>query len=243
MIRARRQLSKCYDPTIFQPHHLIPVRGDLSLVYTTASLQPKSSWIDDSFHFVGPSINPATRASSDFPFDWLTGAPLVYLSLGTIHHSDTSFFRMACEALADFDGQVVMSIGGLARVEDFAPVPPNILLRNTVPQLEILQRAAVFITHGGMNSIHESLYFGVPMIVVPHQMEQLFNARIVVQQGAGLLVGGPFAPPVSKLELRAALTRIQDGDHFAARAESLGQDLRAASGYVGAADVILASLA
>lgn len=242
MLRLRGQLKKHYGPQIFQPGPLLPVRGDHSIVFTAAALQPQSTWVDDSFHFVGPSIKMDTRSASDFPFDWLSGAPLVYVSLGTIHHSNTAFFDMALEALSEFDGQVVMSIGKQASIEAFGPTPANMLLRHTVPQLEILQRCDVFITHGGMNSIHESLFYNVPMIVVPQQMEQLLNARVVIKQGAGIVLGGPFSPPVSAIELRAALKRIQTEPAFRIRAQALGESLRGAGGYVHAVDVIEGAL-
>ncbi|MCC6617247.1 MAG: hypothetical protein IT320_27480 [Anaerolineae bacterium] len=74
------------------------------------------------------------------------------------------------------------------------PIPPNFLVRNFVPQLEVLKRTDLFITHGGMNSVHESLWHGVPMIVIPQQEEQAIVARQVVKNGAGVALG--YAPPM-----------------------------------------------
>ncbi len=242
IISRRRRLRRRYGNQVFQPGSMLPVRGDRSILYTSAALQPASTWIDESFHFVGPSINPAARPAGDFPFEWLTGAPLIYISLGTIHHANTAFYRTCFEAFGDFPGQVVLSMGSSVAAADLGAVPANFLLRSSVPQLEILKRANVFVTHGGMNSIHEGLYYGVPLLVIPQQVEQLLNARIVAQHGAALLRGGPFSPDVTALELKSAVERIMVDASYRQRAQKIGQTLREAGGYQRAADAITAAV-
>jgi len=78
---------------------------------------------------------------------------------------------------------VIMSVGRNIQIESLGLVPDNFLVENFVPQLEVLKRADVFITHGGMNSLNEALYFGVPVIVVPQQVEQAFNMRRLKKLG------------------------------------------------------------
>jgi hypothetical protein len=169
----------------------------------------------------------------------LTGRPLVYLSLGTIHHTRIDFYRTAFEAFAGHPGQFILSVGPRTSAADLGAIPANFLVRPSVPQLEVLQRADLFVTHGGMNSVHEGLYYGVPLVIVPFQMEQLFNARIVESCGAGILLGG--GPPfgrVSALQLRAAVDSVLHTASYRTSAQAIRQDLIGSGGYRRAADEI-----
>jgi MGT family glycosyltransferase len=108
-----------------------------------------------------------------------------------------------------------------------------------VPQLEVLQRASAFITHGGMNSIHEALYYGVPLILIPHQLEQLFGSQIVAERGAGLLIEDQVArgrvPPA---KLRPAIEAILSEPRYRAAAREIQKSLQATGGFRQAADEI-----
>ncbi|WP_307102242.1 nucleotide disphospho-sugar-binding domain-containing protein [Arthrobacter globiformis] len=68
------------------------------------------------------------------------------------------------------------------------PLPANVLASRFVPQLEVLARAALFVTHGGMNSVNEAMYAGVPMLVIPQGAEQPLVAGRVAESGAGLSI-------------------------------------------------------
>ena len=59
---------------------------------------------------------------------------------------------------------MIMSIGANVSRENLGAAPPNFMVYAHVPQLDILRRASAFLTHGGMNSVSESLYHGVPMV-------------------------------------------------------------------------------
>ncbi len=205
------------------------------MVFTARELQPETAFVDARFAFVGPSIDPDSRTKADFPFEQLTCKPLIYISLGTIHTADRDFYQQCFEAFGRFPGQVIVSAGS-ADLSALGQIPANFIVRSSVPQLEILRRADLFITHGGMNSVQESLYFGVPMVVLPQQTEQLFNGRIVARAGAGLLLeaGGQ----VRADHLRAAADRVLGDPAYRETAQRLGDALRAAGGYTRAADLI-----
>jgi UDP:flavonoid glycosyltransferase YjiC (YdhE family) len=102
-----------------------------------------------------------------------------------------------------------------------------------------LQCADAFITHGGMNSVHEGLYYGVPEIVVPHQMEQLLNAVRVKTVGAGILLGekAPYGR-VTAAELREALDKVLNDDTYRQKANHYGKSLKDAGGYQKAVELI-----
>ena len=210
----------------------------LNIVFTSSEFHPPNSFVDERFCFAGPSIDPATR-DGDFPFDRLQDGPKVYISLGTINNLDTAFYRAAFDAFADHPAQFILSIGKHTDPSTLGPAPDNFLVRNYVPQLEILSRVDAFITHGGMNSVHEGLYYGVPEIVVPHQVEQLLNGKRVAQVGAGILLGARYPyGRVRATDLRTALDTLLTTPSYRTHAAAIGATLRHSGGYVAAADAI-----
>lgn len=205
--------------------------ADLNIVFTSKEFHPKNSFIDERFHFVGPSIDGSMRESAA-TFKITGNETSVYISLGTINHLATDFYRTAFEAFGDYPAQFVMSVGAYTDISSLDPIPDNFSLYQHVPQLEVLQQVEVFITHGGMNSTHEGLYYGVPEIVVPQQMEQLLNGMRIREVEAGILLGEkqPYGK-VSVQELRSALDTILANSQYQKNAEAYGQTLRDAGGY------------
>lgn len=182
-LSARRDLRRRYDTQGLPLVDLGGIRQPLNLVYTSRAFQPKAGHFDASYRFVGPSIG-ARPADPSFPADRLRD-PVVYVSLGTVFNAEPRLLRTLATALATLGGTVVVSTG---RTDPAAlgQVPPGVLVRRFVPQPEVLCRAALFVTHGGMNSVNEALYAGVPMLVVPQGADQPMVARRVEELGAGL---------------------------------------------------------
>lgn len=216
--------------------------ADLNLIFTSEAFHPDNGFIDDRFSFVGPSINPATR-DGDFPFDALRDDKVVYISLGTINHLDMDFYRTAFAAFADYPAQFVLSVGKNTDIGQLGNIPSNFIVRQYVPQLSILQRADAFITHGGMNSVHEGFYYGVPEVVIPHQFEQLTNGKRVAETGAGILLGNSYPyGRVNASELLSALETVLSDSTYKRHAERIGQSLRDAGGYLRAVEEIEAHI-
>ena len=156
---------------------------ELNLVYTLREYQPYAGeFLEEQYKFLGPSIYERQKE----PFDFEKGEKsVVYISLGTIVKGAKKFFQQCMEAFRDDPVDVIISTGKTFDVGKLKNVPPNVHVYSSVPQIEVLRMADVFITHGGMNSISEALVYEVPMIVIPFMADQPVNARQVETLGLG----------------------------------------------------------
>jgi MGT family glycosyltransferase len=165
---------------------------------------------------------------------------VIYVSLGTLIFTKTDFYDRVMEALAEYPAQVLLSAGKGSDLSRFARAPKNFIVEQSFPQLDVLQRADIFITPAGLNSVHEALWYGVPMVTVPQHFEQLHNAESVARGGAGLLLDAEaHGGTVAAADIRQAVDSIAtDLAGYRGRARALGETLRSGGGYAGAADRI-----
>ncbi|CAE7777190.1 tars3 [Symbiodinium sp. CCMP2592] len=152
-------------------------------------------------------------------------------------------FRTAFEALRDEeDVLVVLVVGCQPDVLEGLPTPPsNFIVRETVPQIELLPKCHAFLSHCGANSMHEALRFGVPLVGVPLFGDQVPNSQSVAQAGAGVAFGRPLET-LSSTALRSSIRQLVDaapGNPFRQAAQGLSKRMQSAGGVVRAADVIL----
>src|SRR5437763_14352432 len=176
----------------------------LNIIFIPKAFQPAAETFDARYLFVGPSILPRYEAPN-FPFDQLSSdRPLLYISLGSIFTNQPEFYKQCFAAFADLPWQVVLSIGKHLGPTTLGPVPENFLLSPYVPQLDILRRTRLFVTHAGTNSVMESMYFGVPMVLIPQQPEQQMHAHRVVAPCLGIILDKRSATAST---LRAAVER------------------------------------
>ena len=157
------------------------------LMLTSKLFHPQSEVIDDSFYFIGPSIEERP-IDNNFNFKKDENKKLVYISLGTIFNDNFEIFKQFVEAFRNWkDFQVVISIGKHFDVKDLGDLPENILAFNFVPQLQILKIADIFIIHGGINSINEAILLNnLPVIVIPQEIDQFDNAKQIEKLEAGI---------------------------------------------------------
>lgn len=231
-----KALAREFGVAIPSFSEVLDMPGDLTVVYTTRQVQPMDELFPD-FVYVGPSL-PDQPHESDFPFDQLTGQPLIYISLGTVNNEALAFYRACFAAFGGGPWQVVMSIGRRVDPAALGAAPPNFIVRSHVPQLQVLKRAALFVTHGGMNSVHEGLYDGVPLVVVPQTLEQSIVARQVDRLGAGVVLHHP-----DSARLRRMAEHVLTNATYRINAEAVAQGFRDAGGPLAAADAIQAFLA
>ena len=208
----------------------------LNIIFIPKEFQPAAETFDDRYLLVGPSILPRHEAP-DFPFDQLSSdRPLLYISLGSIFTNQPEFYKQCFAAFADQPWQVVLSIGKHIDLTTLGPVPENFLLSPYVPQLDILPRTRLFVTHAGTNSVMESMYFGVPMVLIPQQPEQQMHAQRVVDLGLGVMLD---KGSVTTSTLREAVERVAHDEAYRERAQRMQQSVRAAGGYQRAVDTIM----
>ncbi|MET3961170.1 MGT family glycosyltransferase [Marmoricola sp. OAE513] len=234
--KAKKRLHDAF-PDVQLPAAPLPAKGDLNIRFVTPEFQLPGAAPGEEFALVGPPVVVPEAAGTQ---DWRpvrSDQPLVYVSLGTIYNTNLDFYRELFAAFDGYPAQFLLSAGRSTDLSSLGPVPENFVVRGFVPQLEVLDAADVFITHGGMNSVGEGQHFGVPTVVVPQTMEQAINGRRVAQLGAGLVVGdrSPYRG-VPASSLRAALDQILADPSFERAAAGLAEASRRAGGATTAAD-------
>ena len=199
-----------------------------TIVYTSPEFQPCSETFSDKYAFVGPSIRPAVDRIEK------KEQKMVYISMGTVNNDMVPLYKQFLSAFEDTNYQVIMSVGSLTSVSELGTLPDNISVFPSVDQIAVLQKADVFISHCGMNSVSESLYFGVPLLMLPQTSEQAGVAERVSQLGAGIKLTGTDAASV----INATEKILADGGYKLHAAE-IAAGFRRCSGAKGAADKIL----
>jgi len=130
-------------------------------------------------------------AASMLIFSWqrLTGEPLIYASMGTLQNGLESVFRAIAAAAAPHRNvQLVLSIGRYLDLDQIGPLPSNAVVVRHAPQLELLKRASVCITHAGLNTVLEALARGVPQVAIPITVDQPGVAARIAAKKTGLVV-------------------------------------------------------
>lgn len=232
---ARALSARYHLPPLDHPYQLLQNHGDLNLVCTSRAFQPEADSFDPSrYKFIGPSITPRPD-TPDFPFDRLDGRPLILIALGTAFDPGLAFYDSCLNAFADTPYQMVMGVaGGESRLASLV-TPPNFIIRSFVPQLELLARASVFVSHGGMNSVNEALYHNVPLVMVPQGADHAWIAARVAQLGAGIRLD---KHKVNAEILAGAVRKLLDNPAYAQSASRIGASLRSTGGALQAADEI-----
>ena len=199
-----------------------------TVVYTSPQFQPCAETFTDKYAFVGPSIRPATSEIEK------TKDKLVYISMGTVNNDMLPLYKECINAFAETDYHVIMSVGNLVSMDAFGKLPANVSVYPSVDQIAVLEKADAFLSHCGMNSVNESLYFCVPLVMLPQTPEQGGVATRVEQVGAGIRLGKADATSI----LNAVNTVLNDAT-YQKNATAISDGFKACSGAKGAADKIL----
>ena len=188
------------------------------------------------FRYTGPFHDGLGRIESDFPWDRLTGEPLIYASIGTLQNGLESVFQIIAEAVGDRPGmQLVLSIGPALDPEKITPLPPNSIVVKNAPQMELLKRSALCITHAGLNTALESLAQGVPMAAIPISIDQPGVAARIAYTKTGAFV------PLKELSvhrLSALIDEVLNNPEYRQNALKMKEAIVRANGLEKAADLL-----
>lgn len=186
------------------------------------------------FHYVGPFRNASPRKIS-FPYERLTGKPLIYASLGTVQNTKEDIYHCIAAACEGLDVQLVITLGGGMDVEAVQGLPGSPLVVKYAPQLELLSKTRLTITHGGLNTVLDSLSHGVPMVAIPITYEQPGTAARIRWTGTGEVL--PLAS-LNATDLQAAIKRVLTEDSYLNNALRLKESIRQSGGVKKAADIV-----
>ena len=138
------------------------------------------------FHHAGPFFDDAGREPIPFPWEELDGRPLVYASLGTLVNGIENIYKTILGAVGRLSEiQIVLAKGSNIELAELGPIPSNVIVVDKAPQIELLKRAALCITHAGLNTTLESLAQGVPMVAIPIAYDQFGVAVRIAYHGVG----------------------------------------------------------
>ena len=188
------------------------------------------------FHYTGPWHDGSGRMDIDFPWDRLTGDPLIYASMGTLMNGQDVVFSTISEAVGHRPGlQLVLSIGPNLHPANIKSVPDKAIVVQQAPQLELLKRSILCITHAGLNTTLESLAQGVPMVALPVANDQFGVAARIAQTRTGVVVD---LPGITAAKLSGAIDEVLSNSEYRLNAEKLKKDIAENDGLERAVDLL-----
>jgi zeaxanthin glucosyltransferase len=190
--------------------------------------------LPNTFHYTGPLHLPDSREPVPFPFERLDGRPLIYASMGTLQNQLSFVFEIIAEACEPLGAQLVISLGRKGGSLE-KPLAGSPIVVDYAPQLELIKKAAMVITHAGMNTAIETLAQGVPMVAIPVTNDQPGVAARVKWTGIGEMI------PLAKIEverLRTAVQSVLSDNAYREAALKMQTAIQQAGGVTLAADIV-----
>jgi len=191
------------------------------------------------FHYAGPFAWRSERPYVAFPWDQLDGRPMIYASLGTTRAVQPAIFRMIAEACCDLDVQLVISLGNRVAPDSLPDLPGRPIVVDYAPQLEVLKRAEIVITHGGSNTVFETLMEGKPMVTIPLAYDQPAVAARLARLGIAEVL------PVMRLSakrIQNAIKKVREERSYREAAQEIRMKLRAIRGVDMAVQILEGAL-
>jgi MGT family glycosyltransferase len=191
-------------------------------------------------YLVGPSI-PLGRRGDEPSFPWerlRRDKPIVYAAFGSVHTKAAleDIVTPLRAATGELGAQLVLSSEALAGADRRAGAEDEIVVPYA-PQLQLLERASAFLTHGGANSVMEAMVAGTPLLIVPLSGDQPWQAHFVEQRRVGIRLARNLFDEES---CRDALTRLwRVGSEFRRNARQVQESYRQQNGAREAAKLIL----
>jgi MGT family glycosyltransferase len=211
------------------------------LTQTPKEFDFKSSHWPPQFHYTGPFHDGNARAEVEFPWEQLTGEPLIYASMGTLQNGLVSVFKTIVEAVgARPEMQLVLSIGPVLDPKQIESLPANAIVVNRAPQIELLKRSALCITHAGLNTVLESLTQGVPLVAIPVTNDQPGVAARIAYTKTGAFVP---LPDLTTPRLSSLIDKVLSNPEYRQNANRMKQAIAETNGLEKAVDLLESAFA
>jgi zeaxanthin glucosyltransferase len=211
-----------------------------SISQTPRAFDFESSHWPPQFHHTGPFHDGKGRKNVHFPWERLTGEPLIYASMGTILNGRLDVFRTILAAVAKHKSlQLVLSVGDQVDPEQIGPAPSNAIIVKQAPQLELLKQTSVCITHAGLNTVLESLAQGVPQVAIPVTFDQPGVAARIAHKQTGVVTS---LDKLTTDHLSTLLNEVLNDSTYRDNARKLQKAIAEANGLSVAADLVETSL-
>ncbi|WP_020519766.1 glycosyltransferase [Catelliglobosispora koreensis] len=210
------------------PPHDLRFSPHLLIAFTSTTLTG-SAPLPENTKLVGPAITERPKDPA-FPWDWIDPRrQLVLVTVGTLSMDlAESFYGKVVEALKPMNVQAIV-----VAPDGVIPDPPeHVLVRSRVPVLELMPRLSVVVSHGGLNTVCEALWHGVPLIIAPIKGDQPINAEQVAAAGAGVRVS---FDRVSSGQLHDTLLKVLTDPAYRAAAQRVSDSFADAGGAAAAA--------
>ncbi len=209
----------------------------LNLVTSAEAIEAPRDNLTVNTFYIGPCFQGRQNTGDgSFPFEQLrSNRYKVYLSLGTVFNNQPQIFQKFISALQDETFQLIISAGEAYQTLASQPLPPNVLLFKSVPQLDLLPKVDLVIGHGGNNTTNETLAAGKPLLVLPQGGEQHDNARRIEYLGVGIRLD---SKKLSQEQIYAKVSQVRDNPAFANRARELQATLTQTNGPRSASALI-----
>jgi zeaxanthin glucosyltransferase len=221
---------------------LAPFRRDVNQPFPYAHISQQPACFDfprrtmpANFHYTGPFHDVRVRPPAPFPWERLTGRPLIYASMGTLQNRLRHVFHTIAEACRGLDADLVISLGGGASPEHIGPLPGDPIVIGFAPQLELLARASLTITHAGLNTALETLAAGVPAVAIPVGNDQPGVAARLKWVGAGEVLG---IRQLRADRLRPLVHKVLTEPRYRERACAMQAKIRKIDGIAHAVDIV-----
>lgn len=228
-------------------HQSLGAYGKNNIIFTAKKLNPRMSEMNaDQFFYSGAMIK-RKEDLSDFPLRFpleqikLKGKKIITMAVGTILLEEDptvlNWYKALIEAFAeDQNYYLVLSVGDEKNREVLGNIPSNAFLFSRIPQLEVLKHTDFFINHAGMNSLNEALFYGVPMLVIPHSKDQFVNAKRLVDLKLGVQLT---KDNVTKESIREKILELSTNQELQINLENMRDHFQAHEGLEGIMSYIM----
>ena len=234
-LEMAKEFQAEYGGPLLTPDVIFEGIGEYNVSTLTKEYQPASEAFGDKFFFAGAQIAPRAGDGSWQPPT--NGKPLLYTSLGSLFNNWPEFYQMLFPVVKDMDINVLCSIGKTLKPEDLGEIPANVTVMPFTPQLEVLAHTDCFISHAGIGSVIEGLYFGVPFMCIPQMDEQVLTANL--GKKLGIVSSVMLKHEVTEERLREGLLELIGNPVYKQNAQAMMKKMRAEGGCERAAQAVI----